>query len=408
MAKTARATNREITLTGLSASCFEHIDDLVVSFVRKWDVPGVAFALSKNGKLMHARGYGYSSKETGEPVQPTSLFRIASISKSITAAAILTLIEEGSLSLGDRVFELLAIEPPDGKVLNKRLEEITVRHLLQHTGGWNSEKRPLRDPMFQTKFIAQNMGVEPPASAEVIIRYMLDQKLSFAPGKKYRYSNFGYCLLGRLIEKTSGMSYESYVAKSVLHPLSITRMQLGKTRAEHRAHDEVTYYQPNMGTRESVFSGTKTEVAAPYGSFCLESNDSSAGWIASVIDLLRFTRGLDFPDKNWQLTQDTIKQIGKRPEAPAWVSYGEPSSYYCGLGWFVRPVGAEQYNYWHSGNLPGTLSLLTRRADGTSFALLINQRFSGAPENNLYMSLHSAVDGVKSWPKHNLFPTFNK
>src|SRR5690606_16366204 len=95
------------------------------------------------------------------------------------------------------------------------------------------------------------LGVAPPARQEHIIRYVLGRPLDFDPGERHAYSNFGYCLLGRVIEKITGQPYEQYVRQHVLAPLGISSMCLGQTRLDKRHAGEVKYYDPNLG--RSVF-----------------------------------------------------------------------------------------------------------------------------------------------------------
>lgn len=395
--KTHTSVLERLGSTGQPRACFAHFDEIISSLLERWNLPGASLAISKEGRLVYARGYGVADKSTGELVQPTSLFRIASISKCITATGIMTLVEEGKLCLDDSAFALLDLHPhPTG---DRRLGSITVRHLLQHTGGWNLERAPLYDPMFQEVRIAKAMGVTPPASAETTIQYMLGQKLSFRPGTRYRYSNFGYCVLGRIIEKLSRQTYAEYITNRVLYPIGITQARLGKTLAPHRAPNEVAYYQPNAAKRASVFPEITGKIPAPYGTFSMETGDADGGWLASAIDLVRFAAHLDFPRGRWRLKSESMHEITKRPQPPAWVNYyGVPSDYYYGLGWFVRPITETSKNIWHYGGLPGSMSQLVRRYDGVAYAAIFNQRISGSLQTKLSQALYSAADSVSSWP----------
>jgi CubicO group peptidase (beta-lactamase class C family) len=233
--------SKTLPFTGEPVPELAPFDDLMRSFLAEHEVPGAALAISKDGKLIYARGFGYADPENNEKTLPTSLFRIASISKPITAAAILMLIEQGKLRLDDRAFELLALPTPPGRKRDPRLADITVRHLLQHTGGWDRAKS--FDAMFRPILIAKDLGVEPPAGPNEVIRYMLGQPLDSDPGSRYAYSNFGYCVLGRIIEKVSGQPYETFVQENVLRPLGATQTRLGKTL--ERAAGEVNYAAGN-------------------------------------------------------------------------------------------------------------------------------------------------------------------
>src|SRR5690606_22434583 len=105
-----------------------------------------------------------------------------------------------------------------------------ILHLLQHRGGWDRDKS--FDAMFQSVRFAQTLGIDSPAKANDVIRAMQSVPLDFEPGERYAYSNYGYCLLGRVIEKFSGQSYEDYVKEHVLAPTGVTAMCVGGTRLD--------------------------------------------------------------------------------------------------------------------------------------------------------------------------------
>src|SRR5262249_17221749 len=135
-----------------------------------------------------------------------------------------------------------------------------------------------------------------PAKVEQIIRYLEDKPLDFEPGSKYCYSNFGYCLLGRVIEKAGGKAYEKFVQEELLKPIGITDMQIGKTLTT--AKGEVHYTDPAEPTGYGVYPGMiGKKVPSPYGAWCLETLDASGGWIASSIDLVRFGSALAQEEK---------------------------------------------------------------------------------------------------------------
>src|SRR6185503_9515059 len=129
--------------------------------------------------------------------------------------------------LDQRVFEILSYEPLPGESVDPRLATITVRHLLEHSGGWNRDTT--FDPMFLPVTIAAATGTPAPATADNIIRYMMGKPLQFNPGSAYNYSNFGYTLLGRVIETISKQSYEQFVREQVLTPSGSACMHIGRS-----------------------------------------------------------------------------------------------------------------------------------------------------------------------------------
>jgi N-acyl-D-amino-acid deacylase len=376
-------------------------------YMTSLDTPGGALAVVKDRRLVYVRGYGWANGERQLPVDPDSLFRIASLTKPMTAVAVLRLVEQGKLRLDTRPFELLTLHRlvPPGKHLDERWKQITVRHLLQHTGGWDREKS--FDPMFRSKQIAKDLNAPAPPSAHDVIRYMLGQPLDFDPGARYAYSNFGYCVLGRVIEFATGQPYERYVAQQILRPIGITRMKIGASLDGKQAEGEVRYYMPVPSSTESVFPEHTAKVSAPYGGFYLEAMDSHGGWIGSVIDLARFVAALDDFQRSPLLKEETLHLMVAPPERPvSRKSNGELMDAYYGCGWMVRPIRSTGgVNFWHAGSLPGTYSLLARRHDGVSFAVLFNQRSKRGQKADAEIdgALNRAVDSVSTWPAVDLF-----
>lgn len=396
---------------GLAASKSELLpiekafDREMEAFMAARKIPGGALAVVKDRRLVYARGYGWANRETKLPARPESLFRIASISKPITGVAMLKLVQDGKVKLDDKAFPLLNIMPAvmSFRDPEPRLRDITIRQLLQHTGGWDIEKS--FDPMFRSTRIARATNTPPPASPLNIIRYMLSRTLDFAPGTRYGYSNYGYCVLGRVIEKLTGQSYEAFVRDSVLAPAGIKQMRLGATQEGKQAPGEVRYYTARASLTESVFPDISGEVPEPYGGFHLEAMDAHGGWIASVIDLARFAAALDEPERSPLLNPETFAAMYAPPPPPVSRTADgklEPAYYAC--GWMVRPVKDGRANYWHAGGMPGTTGLLVRRWDGLSWAVLFNQR---SPDDAIDPALHRAAGAVAKWPEHDLFSTFN-
>ena len=138
------------------------------------------------------------------------------VRRPITCAAVLRLIEQGKLKLDETVLPRLKLQPLGGELGDSRWNKLTVRHLLNHTGGWR--KSESGDPLFQSLQICASAGIRGPADAKTTVRWMLGRSLDFTPGTDYSYSNFGYCLLGRLIEAITGQSYGDAVQKLVLAP----------------------------------------------------------------------------------------------------------------------------------------------------------------------------------------------
>jgi CubicO group peptidase (beta-lactamase class C family) len=395
----------KVEATGRGDPRLASFDRLMKQFLHEHELPGGALAVAHHGRLVYARGFGYADRAAQEPVQPSALFRIASISKPLTAVAVLQLVERGRVNLEDSVFQVLHLRKPgnsDGR-FDPRWTTVTIRHLLQHRGGWDRDKS--FDPMFHSPAIVEELHVTSPARANDIIRYMLRRPLDFDPGARDAYSNFGYCLLGRVIEKISGQSYEEYVRKEVLAPLGIRTMRLGATLPEKRARGEVKYHVPDKAKAPAVMGPRLGKpVPLPYGAWYLESMDAHGGWLASAPDLVRFISALDDPHNCKILKAKSLDILFARPPGAAGKdTNGKSRAAYYACGWMVRPIGnGGQANIWHSGSLDGTSTLLVRRHDGLAWAVLFNSRHSAKkkePAAAIDPLMHQAADVVKNWPR---------
>jgi len=190
--------------------------DMAAEFMRAYDVPGLGVAIVRQGSLVYDEAFGFADKEAGTKLTAAHRFRIASVSKPIAAVAIFTLIEQRALGLQDRVFGHNAILGNDfGPVpAGSQLDQISIEHLLTHTsGGWPNDGN---DPMFHYPQLDHSA---------LIASTLKDQPLASQPGTKYAYSNFGYCVLGRVIEKVTRRSYAGYVREAVLARAGVWDME---------------------------------------------------------------------------------------------------------------------------------------------------------------------------------------
>lgn len=402
-------TPLDIPLTGQAVPGMESFDQSISALMRKHAIPGGAVAVLRDGKLVYARGFGYADVESKTPVQPDALFRIASVSKPITAAAIMKLVEEGRLDLDDRVAPFIAhLAPAPGASVDPRWERITIRNLLNHAGGWD-RGRPNGgfDPIDRPGIAAAAVNAPAPASSETLIRYMKGMPLDFDPGEKFAYSNFGYIILGRVIERASGVPYAEYVRTRVLQPVGANRTQQGRSRMRDALADEVKYYMPwesGLGMTALVPSVFPGEGAVPfnYGGFHLEAGDASGAWVSSTVDLLRFLAGVDGranrPDI---LGADLVAEM-----TGSGATVCASGACYYGAGWFVRPTQGDA-SWWHGGTLPGTTAMLVRTYHNFSLVGLLNARSLTANlEAELDAALWNGLAGVTSFPAHDLFWTF--
>jgi CubicO group peptidase (beta-lactamase class C family) len=315
----------------------------VEPFRQQFRVPAMSIALSEGGRFVFDHAGGMADGQHVTQAQQSSLFRIADVSKPITAVTIFSLIEAGKLNLADKVFGSPGVLGTKyGKVPYKMyVTDVTVDQLLTHTaGGWAADAN---DPMLH------NNGWD---QAKLISETIDNVPLTSQPGSQWIYSNFGYCVLGRVIEQVTGQPYEAYVKANILAPCGITTMQIAQNSERHRAPDEVIYV------------GQYSE--DPY-KININRMDSTAGWIASSTEMVQFLNHVaGSPGIAALLKPETIRIM----TTPTPV-YPQGEARYA-RGWMVSNDGAG--SWWHSGSLPGSTGLMIRNADASCSAAVCNTR----------------------------------
>lgn len=366
-------------------------DEQIEAFMNKWNVVGASVAVVKDERLIYSKGFGFADKENDIEVQPKHLFRIASVSKLITAVSVMKLIEEGRLTLNDTVFGEHGIlnRPEFLEVTDENVSKITVENLLNHTSGWTNKKG---DPMFQSLTIAKEVNDSLPLSTETIVEYVLkNRKLDYLPGKKSMYSNFGYAVLGLIIEEITNTSYESYVISQVLNPLGIYDMHLGKSLPDQRFENEVKYYGLK-GERKVLSSfGTGEKVPKYYGGNSIETLGAAGGWVATPTELMKLLVAIDgFDIREDLLSSESIKKMtqsanGIRP-----------------FGW----TGTDSNGFWwRTGTLSGTSVLLKREQSGLSWILVINTtpKYGARFPVQINKTMIRGLATIDNWPTYDLF-----
>lgn len=338
------------------------VENAVKAFMSKYNVPGMSVAITKDERLVYAKGYGLADKASGTPVTTGSLFRIASVSKPITALAVLKLVDEGKLSLDQKVFGAGGIL---GTTYGKQpytpqLEQITVRQLLDHTAGgdawnhlWNYPTRI--DPFYQPEWRGYTQ-------AQVLSATIDTRPVTQTPGTKNVYSNVSSNFAGRVVEKVAGMSYEKYVQEALLKPLGISAstMRIGGSTLAERFPNEVVYHNPYAGYDQ------------PYD-FSVPRFDAHGGWITTAPNLARLLTHADgatakadlISAKSWA---DMVTPTKVSIPAGGYAGYG--------LGWSASNNGTG-VAYWHAGGMAGTASYWLKIGTYT-FTILINTRSAAA------------------------------
>jgi CubicO group peptidase (beta-lactamase class C family) len=343
---------------------------LAADYMDTYDVPGLSVAIAIKGKPVYVEAFGVADRDTGEALTPQHRFRIASISKPITSTGIFTLIEAGKLRLDSYVFgpnSILGNDYPTPPTLQSlmmadasrsNVEKITTEHLLTHTTGvWGNGAN---DPMLLNKEMNRR---------ELITWTLEHVPLTAPPGESFAYSNFGYCILGRVIEKLTGQTYEQFIKDNILRRCDISDMQIAGNTLTDRAINEVKYYDRTGGD--------------PYG-MNVARMDSHGGWIATPSDLTTFFTHIDgFKDTDQLLGDDTLRTMTTPTAA---------NPYYA-KGLFVNP----QNNWWHGGLLPGTETISVRTHSDFCWSAFANARSTKDMGRSLDRLVWRMVRSVADW-----------
>ncbi len=382
---------QDTPVTGRSAAVLNDIDASVMGILQNNNVPGCQFAFSKNGKILYSKGFGYACKEKKTPVEPKHLFRIASVSKPMTAVAIMKLVEDSELALDDRAFSILREFAPAKDKADSRLFDITIRNLLEHSGGFTTDNG---DPQIDyLRKAADAMGRPRPADAETIIRYVATQPLNFDPGTGGRYSNLGYNILGRIIEAVSGTSYEQFMRDEVFNTAGMKSIELGRTKLKDQHVDEV-YYFDGMPEAYSIFEDEPDPVPWSYGGkYYVEAFDAHGGWISTANDLLKFACAVDGREFNPQiLKKETTAEMIERPDF-----FPSDCNEWYAKGWSVH----EEFDRWtHYGGLEyGTASGIFRLPHGVNAAFVANHMPRDHAIYANMLDLACSISQRNDWPE---------
>ena len=383
---------RNVRLTNdlSSGKEFAGVEKTVNSFLRRWAIEGASIAISKDGKLIFARGFGHADTASRTKTQPYSKFRIASISKLITAIGIMKLNEAGKLSLNDKVFGPNGIlnDPYFSNPKDKRVFGITVAHLLSHEAGWTQR---YGDQMFMPVLVAEKMGVKPPADTKTIVRFALDKNLHYTPGKGRAYSNLGYSILGLVIEKVSGMSYEDYCRQTIFEPLGIYDMKIAGNLPTEKTPFEVTYYEPADVVLKPSIYGTGELVSPSYGGNDIRSLGGAGAWLATAPDLMRLLLAVDgFNTRPDILSDQSVRFMT------------DNNNGFAPVGWKNTVLNG---TWWRTGSFPGSAGMMKRQSDGISWVVLFNSSAWNGPEIYSYINnmMTRVISQINPLPDIDLF-----
>jgi CubicO group peptidase (beta-lactamase class C family) len=339
-----------LPVSGAHHPALDLFDSALVAFMAARHIGAGTVSISRAGTTVYRRAFGWRDSARTELLSPNALMRLASNSKPVTAAAIRRLVSQGQLTLDTKAFSFLGLSPA-GPVADRRVYDITVQHLLDHTSGWN--RNVAGDFMFKSREISRALGISIPPTKAQIAQWVMTQPLQSAPGITSSYSNFGYLVLGLIIEKVTGQSFLDYVRQNFFGTQAAGEIVTGTSLRGDRDAREPFYSDPYKGC--SVFN-VETCVLVPWpdGGWYLEAFDACGGLVASAPAMVTFL------DAYW---------ISGQPRIPGTTA-----------------------SYTFYGSLDGTFTMMRQRPDGTNIVVLFNQRTD--PSGLSYPQIQATLDAV--------------
>lgn len=335
-----------------------NFDNPLYQFMQKFSIPGISYAITKDEEIVYKTGLGFAISESSVRATSGHLYRLASVSKQFTSLCIMRLMEQGKLTLDQRVFGAGSILASDYTGVTERAAKVTVRHLLEHTSGWKSDP----DPMFTSSFSGQSLSQR--------IQYVLGSP-QVEPGTVYNYFNMGYGILGRVIEKVSGKSYEVFL-KEVMAEAGVLDVHVGGDRSQRRPN-EVVYYSQD-GTNGYL---NPMDVIAAAG-----------GVISSPEEMMKLMFHIDGRDKVKDIILPSTRATMLTPSA-AYNRYA--------LGWRCNHTSLFTGSWYHSGNLAGTASMWVMGSDGINCVVLCNSRsYLSGFDDEMYVLLNNLLKTASS------------
>ena len=393
----------EVPVSGEALPGLQTFDKEFVLFMRKWEINGGSLAIARRGKLVYARGYGFASIKKQQAMQPDSVFRLASLSKSITAVAILKLCQDGKLKLDDKAFRLLQdqLRPCRGRQIDPAIYAVTIKQLLQCTAGWSIEASDaIFSPMFE--MACENCDSKPVYTAIQVIRWWASIAPHFPPGTRYSYNSLESLILGEVVTVVAKQPYADYVTEKILRPVQLRSVHPGHTlKADPK---EPFYYARGNARVASLYPAEGLTTLAYGGDFMLEKVTAAAGWVGTTIDMVKFVATLsgERPGVHSPLNATYFKLMLERPPIEQWK---RPFDEYYAMGFEVQNFKDGKTMYSRHGSLAGSITNVAHRSDGFSVAFGFNGRPQerDACREEAETMIWRAIDRQKSWPDKDLF-----
>jgi D-alanyl-D-alanine carboxypeptidase len=329
-------------------------------------IPGAAVGIAHRGKLVYAKGFGFADVENEIPVTPSTAFRIASNSKTFTAVGVMQLVERGRLSLDDRVRTYLPWFTAKAK--DRDSANITIRQALSHVGGvfrdgitphWTDDRFPTKTELRRS------------VSRITVV---------FENQTQFKYSNFGFALVGAVIEKVTGMSYADYMRENIIEPLGMTRTapDLTKESLEWLA---AGYARPIPDTPRERFEHCRTNAYA-----------SATGFLSTVEDLTKYYDALS-------LARNTSKLLDRESKKELFRKHWTSPVDAYGLGFGVREQNGKRI-IGHGGGFPGFITSTSLNLDDDVAVFVLtnaNDSNAGFIGEGIHEAIHRFADATRDY-----------
>lgn len=316
--------------TGSLTRALNFIQDWLADRYQREEVPGFVVAVAHQGKVRMNVAFGYADLERRIPMTPDHIFHIASHSKTFTATAIMQLQEQGRLAIDHPASRYL---PWLSSHQDPRWQLVTIRQLLSHGAG------VIRDGL-ESDFWSLTI---PFPDAERFSKEILETDLVLENNQEMKYSNYGYTLLGMVIEAASGQPYNEFVLENIVRPLGLTR-----TFPEYRPDLQ----QPNPDHMVTGYSRRDLRTRRPLPHPNTQAMSAATGFVSTTADLCQYFTAQMVASGD--LLSDESKKAMQKPEWPQKNAEGTVVGAY-GLGFFRKSFGTRE-TFGHGGGFPGCIT----------------------------------------------------
>ncbi len=343
-------------------------------------ISGLAVGIVHNGKLVYQKGFGYADIESRVEITPKTCFRIASISKTFTAVAIMQLVEQGKINLDDKVEKYL----PWFKAQTKDSDSsnITIRQVLSHTGGMS---RDGNTPHWENDKFPDLAGLKKSISNKSVV---------FENLTHFKYSNFGFALLGKVIKKASGLDYDEYVTKHIIKKIGMER-----TASDYSKENDdwlaKGYSRPIPNKEREAFPHAETRAYAP-----------ATGFLSNVLDLTKYLAAMSLKRKEANILVG--KESKKEMMREYWATGEENESY--GLGFGIYKMGKRKI-VGHGGGFAGfitQISLDTENDIGVITLTNTNHSSCGSINSGIFETIYKFIDEKSKYGEGKKIPNQEK